>query len=276
MKIVNPQGYSMEEVNSILSYMAGAVKMVCGYASNAAWLVCLDALDKVKKHPNYKQNAKREFKRVLDEWKKYENRLLYPARGEARFFCLDDMTDEDRAKYREGCTDREYYDFWCAMGNKAYQDTKNGIISVLRHKYKKSLDYHNVPHSEILQYAHCAMACLVLSVRMYESILKQGMKQYNLPSAIIKKVFEVFNLERVCNAWYRAMCTLEPLTEGYELEEGESRNIDLGLRQLEEEWASPNMGYDSAIEIVKDYEEIFASSKVQKQEVKKIKKIMKS
>ena len=81
-------------------------------------------------------------------------------------------------------------------------------------------------------------------------------------------------MKDISNAWYRAMNMLEPKTEEYDLEPSEERNIQLGLIQLEEEWASYENFYESAIESVKEYDEVFKSAKEQKKAVKEIKRLL--
>lgn len=271
--VQNPAGYTeTKELQLILGNIAGHFKSVTGVSNNAAWMMCLDALDVLKKHPNYKGRVKYEFRRIYEVYKKYEHRLLYASAP--RFFHVEDFTKETMERYKEGLTDREYYDFWCSLANATYQRTRKGVITVLMHKYKKSLDQHNVPHSDILQYALTAQACLVLSVKIYASLVRQAAKVYQLPVDGIKRTFEPFCMKDISNAWYRAINMLEPKTEEYELEPSEERNIQLGLIQLEEEWASYENFYESAIESVKEYDEVFKSAKEQKKAVKEIKKLM--
>lgn len=270
--IQNPAGYNLEQLQHVLSDVAGHFKSVTGVSNNAAWLMCLDALDVLKKHPNYKGRVKYEFKRVYEAYRKYEHKLLYATAP--RFFHVEDFTEETMKRYKEGLTDREYYDFWCSLADATYQRTRKGIVTVLMHKYKKSLDAHNVPHSDILQYALLAQACLVLSVKVYASLVRQASKVFQLPPEGIKAVFDPFCMKDISNAWYRAINMLEPKTEEYSLEPSEERNIQLGLIQLEEEWASYENFYNSAIESVKEYDEVFKSSKEQKKAVKEIKRLL--
>jgi hypothetical protein len=75
--IQNPAGYNLEQLQHVLSDVAGHFKSVTGVSNNAAWLMCLDALDVLKKHPNYKGRVKYEFKRVYEAYRKYEHKLLY-------------------------------------------------------------------------------------------------------------------------------------------------------------------------------------------------------
>lgn len=84
------------------------VKLCCGVCNNASWYVMMEALDRVKTLPVYRQKVKKAFSHVLDEWKAYERNLLYSKAP--RFFHLDDMAPETRKKFG-CCSDAEYYDF---------------------------------------------------------------------------------------------------------------------------------------------------------------------
>lgn len=231
------------------------VKLCCGICNNASWYVMTDALDRVKTLPVYRQNVKKAFSHVLDEWKAYERNLLYSKAP--RFFHLDDMAPETRKKFG-CCSDAEYYDFWTGIGGDAYGRSKL-LASSLANKYKLSLEKHGVKYAEQVGWLWTGMTALEIACKMWTASVNEASKQFGLPIAIAKKIFGCFNLDRVRRSYSRAMSTVNVSYESIKLEDGEKRNIELGIIQLEEAWSDPERMIDSTIQATEDYSEIFAT-----------------
>ena len=88
---------SAEQMNLDLGRAASVVKLVCGVANNATWLVMLDAHDQIKKHPRYRHEVKRHYKMALDLFRKQERSLLYASQN--RLFHVADLTPDARKQY---------------------------------------------------------------------------------------------------------------------------------------------------------------------------------
>lgn len=245
---------------------AAVVKLICGVANNAAWLVALDGYDHAKKCKRYRQTVKKAFREAVEEWHRYERNLLHAE--ENRMFHVADMSADIRKKYGD-ITDREYYDFWSNAGAPAYEKTKP-LITSLWNKYKKSLESHDVQDAEHVAWVMTALASLELSVKMFERAVEECISGYNLPRSLVRYVFGGFSLQRVSRAWRRALVLLEPGTDGIDLSESERRNIELGLEQLCEAWVQPSLLYDSTFENVGDYEEVFRTKGEQKKCLREI------
>ena len=81
-----------EQYNELARKMAsaaGVVKLICGVANNAAWLVVLDAYDQARRCQRYRHEVKRAFKMAIEAWHDYERRLVHAT--ENRMFHMADM-----------------------------------------------------------------------------------------------------------------------------------------------------------------------------------------
>lgn len=66
-----------EELTLRVAKVSAAMKVVVGITNNAAYAACLEAIDHVRGHRNYRHAVKRAYKDALDEFKGYEHRLIY-------------------------------------------------------------------------------------------------------------------------------------------------------------------------------------------------------
>ena len=238
------------------------MKLICGVGNNAAWAVALDAIDHIRRHPRYKQMTKRRFKETMDAFRAYEGTLLCPGDG-IRFFDVSDMPEMTRKKYGD-ITDRDYYEMWAGVGCAAYKSTYP-LVTSLQNKFRLSLQKHGIAHPEIIAWGMTAATCLELSVVMYGSVLDDIETQMPRFTRQLRSVFSPFSLDRIARLWQRALISLCPEADGYELESGERRNIELGVEQLQEAWDNIDTIYTSTAKAVEQYDEIFRT----KGEVKK-------
>ena len=250
---------SYEETVEAMRSAAAVIKLICGVANNAAWLVALDGYDHARKCKNYRHQVKRLFSQAVDSYHEYERRLLYAE--ENRMFRLSDMSPEVRSKYGD-ITDREYYDFWAGMGAPAYNKTRP-LLTSLWNKYRLSLLREGVQDAEHVAWVMVGMAAIELAVKMYGRAIDEC-EQSGIHRKILDKVFGQFSLAKTCELWKRALYALCPGTRDIEPSELDKRNITLGLEQLCDAWISPDLLYNSTMEAVADYAEIFRSKKEQK------------
>ena len=117
---------TMDEMQHRMAAAASVVKLVCGVGNNVAWLVVLEAYDHAKQHSRFNQSAKGGkrvgwyFRRVMKLYHEYEDHLVETKTN--RMFHLADLDEKTRKKYGD-ITDRDYYDFWAAIGGPAYHKT---------------------------------------------------------------------------------------------------------------------------------------------------------
>lgn len=82
-------------------------------------------------------------------------------------------------------------------------------------------------------------------------------------------MFSQFSLKHVSEAWRKALMMLSPESQ-YELSSLERRNIELGLTQLCEAWLDPSLLYNSTMQSVEDYKEIFRTAGEHKKTLREI------
>ena len=236
-----------------LARAASVVKLVCGVANNATWLVMMDAHDGIKHHPRYRQEVKRTYKWAIEAFHENERQLLHAQ--ENRMFHVGDLTPDGRKKYGD-ITDGQYFEYWQGLGAKAYTEGHQWVTN-LDNKYRLSLIQHGVSHAEILSKVMTAQACLELCCSMYESAIRTCAEDWSIPVDIMQNIFQHFNLRKVADLWKKAMSMTEPKFDTYDLDPIEEKNISQGIVQLEQEWSDPKMLYGSAFTATEDFEEIF-------------------
>lgn len=261
-----------DDVQNELARVASVVKLVCGVANNATWLVMVDAHDAIKKHPNYKGKVKWLYKQAFQEFKNNERQLLYAR--ENRMFHIADLMPETRKKYGD-ITDSQYFEYWQGLGAKAYTEGHQWVSS-LDNKYRLSLLNHGVDNAESMAKVMTAQACLELSCAMYESALNACARDFAFPAKLLNQIFKFFSLRKVADIWKKALYMTAPKTETYDLDEVEEKNISQGIMQLEQEWSDPKMIYGSAFTATEDFEEIFRTKGEWKKSMREIAEVKNS
>ena len=255
-----------EELTLRVAKVSAAMKVVVGITNNAAYAACLEAIDHVRGHQNYRHAVKRAFNDALDEFKAYEHRLIYAEHN--RLFRLDDLTPEYRKRYGN-ITDREYYEFWCATGASAYTQ-KHQWVTNLWNKFRLSLIGHKVPGEDIVAWPMAADACLLLAVAVHENWTRIGVEDYGIPEILMKEIFGQLSLGTVEKKWAKALTILEPLTDSYELSRTEQKNIQMGVDQLQEEWTSLATIRGGLNEAIEAYDDVFRTKGEQKKALRQI------
>lgn len=255
-----------EETVKRLSNAAAVVKLICGVANNAAWLIVLDAHDHARRCPNYRHQVKHKFKSALQALREYERNLIHTE--ENRMFHMADMSDRVRKKYGD-ITDREFYDFWTGAGSAAYERTKP-LLTSLQNKYKLSLEREGVPEAYNVAWVMVGMAALELAVRMYDKAIEECVTGYQLPRKLLQRVFGQFSLAHVLKLWRDALIALCPGTDQIKPSHTDERNIEMGLIQLTEAWIDPTTLYNSTMDTVAEYSEVFRTKGEMKKSLREI------
>ena len=264
---------TLEELEREMAASAATVKLICGVGNNAAWLVVLEAYGHAKQHRRFNQNIKGGkrvswfFRRVMKLYHEYEHRLVDARK--IRFFHIADMDEKTRRKYGEGITDREYYDFWAAIGGPCYSKT-HPLVTSLWNKYRLSLMHNDVVDADKVAWVMTGQAALELAVTMYDMAIDECEKGYDIPRSLLEYVFGQFSMKEIADEWYRAMMTLAPETEPIKLSELDEKNIELGIRQLMEAWLDHDMLYASTADTVAEYDEVFRTRGFQKKVLREI------
>lgn len=260
-----------EEINEKVQHIASTMKLMCGIGNNAAWLVCLEAYDHIRKSRLYfsGHRARYEFKRTTDMYHKYEQQLIYAYNN--RLFNVADMPPSLRKKFGN-ITNRDYYDLWAATGATAYQEAKQYVTS-LQNKYRLLFDAHHQPEADAVAWAYTAMACLNMAVRIYDTAIKGCVNDTGIAHNIIDKVFGQLSLKTIADAWSRAKAVLAPQAESIAPTPAETKNINFGLDQLFESLTNPRMIFKATKFNVEDFAEIFRTPGEMKKTLAEIEKI---
>ena len=243
-----------------MSSCAALVKTVCGVANNAAWMCCLDAHDKIKLHSRYAFSTKRAYKIAFDEFHRYERSLVYESNN--RMFHLADMPPEIRVVFGD-ITDREYYEFWAACGAQAYMKTRP-LITSLVNKYRLGLLHLGASEAELLAWPMAALACLNMAVGIHHDILWPLPPHFTLRENVVRSVFSKFSLRRVAWTWSKAVKLTDPAIYSLEFNKTDYKNIHQGIEQLMEAWTEAEVLYQSRLETIATYDEIFRTKAEQK------------
>lgn len=244
------------KVEKRLGDFSGVLKLYIGACNNATFLVMMNALDAMKKHPIWRQRfhkAKGMFMKALKEWKAYEYQLLHAK--DNRMFHLADYAPEVRKKYGD-ISDQEYYDYWCSIGSFAYDYSKD-MLNSLKYKYQKALDASKVEGAEYLAEAMLAMTCLNCCETMLEVHLENGVEHVGIQRPILDRFFGDFSLKKVRDVWYQALKLTIPQLIDKDFDPDNERNIQIGIRQLAERWADEKMLYHAINDATEDYQEVF-------------------
>lgn len=230
------------------------VVLMAGVASNAAWLMCLDALDQVRKHPNYRQKVKKVFKDVLRLQRQRELELQHGRRYQ--YFFIGNLGEEGRALLSNG-TSKDYYDYWTSFGSKLYYDTNKGVIADLRKRYKTVLDNHGLEHADILQYVLCASKCLALANACYKSVMIAAESNYHIKESDFDRNFKMFEMQDIHRRWVEGMFRLEPKLMYLPYTEKELDILEEGAGNLSQAWTDPVNIFGSVIDATLDYGDTF-------------------
>lgn len=272
---------SKGELHRQLSAAASMVKLVTGVANGCATSIMLDCFSEVSgkatdpktgnrkpPHPSYHHTVKQAYKHAVDEYIAYEHRLIYATVN--RFFHVDDLSPKYRKIYGN-ITDAQFFEFWKGTSGKAY-NVSRPLVTSLWNKYRLSLLNHGIKNAEILAWPMVGQACLTLAVDIYHHAVDDAIKAVTmLQPHQVRGLFKDFSLHRVRQAWTRALEMTEDIR--YELEPLEQKNINMGIIQLAETWANPDYMYDSVVETLPEYEDIFRTKGEMKKALRNIEEV---
>lgn len=177
------------------------------------------------------------------------------------------MGEATRKKYGD-ITDRQYFEFWQGMGAYAYQETRP-LVTSLWNKYRLSLVNHKAAYPDLLAWPMVGMAVLNLACSIHEHAVEEACRCLPIDNHIVKHIFVQLSLRRVLAEWVKALDLTDP-TVHYDLEPTEQRNIEIGVTQLAEAWANPDLLYDSSSNAIPDFDEIFRTKGEMKKSLREI------
>ena len=272
---------SKGELHQRLGAAASMVKLVMGVANGCALAIMLDCFSEINgkaidsktgqrkpPHPRYKHTVKSAYKHAIDEYHAYEHRLIYATVN--RFFHVDDLSPKYRKIYGN-ITDAQFFEFWKGTSGTAYQISRP-LVTSLHNKYRLSLINHKIPNPDILAWAMVAQACLTLAVDMHAHAVDDAIQALPMfQPHQVRGLFANFSLHRVREAWTRALEMTEDIR--YQLDDLEEKNINMGILQLAETWANPDYMYDSVVETLPEYVDIFRTKGEMKKALRNIEEV---
>lgn len=268
-----------KDLRKLANAISSLVKTVMGVANNAAWMACLEALDKAKTHPRYRKRSrdgksiKWLFKRAVEAHKAYERTLLYG--GPPYFFRLNDLPPAARKAFGD-ISDADYYDLWTAIGAKTYEKSRT-FVTCLANKFRVSMEQHGIENADICSWITTATTCLKIAVRVYESALRSaGKTAGNLSVSDLDKVFHPFSLDVVLKLWMEAEFALEPAIDIDIDDPVEKKNLLLSIQQVEEQWMSFESMYGSAAEVFDQYDDVWRTPGEQKKSISNVLELMRN
>jgi hypothetical protein len=91
-----------------------------------------------------------------------------------------------------------------------------------------------VRNADSVAWVMTAETGLEIAAKVWRHGVEECAKEYGLPPKLMRQVFTPFDISPVQELWKKGLYTLAPEIDEYDLESTERRNIDMGLRQLEE------------------------------------------
>ena len=251
-----------------LGKTVGLVKLICGICNNAAYMLTLEAWDKIRpidlrRRVKGGNNLKWEFKQALKGFKDYERRLLFTSTD--RFFHVADMPAETRKKYGN-LTDRAYFEMWTGLGAEAYQNNRD-MVTCLVNKYRILFEHHGVGDPLAKALGMTALDALMLARHGFECAMTTAKQNVTaVKPQVVERVFSAFDIGGVGRLWFRAMKDLDGDALEVAIDGKKDRNILLSLQQLEEVWLSDHAIGDAMRSTVTGYDDVWRT----KGEMKKV------
>lgn len=236
----------MEQLTKEWATAAGLMKELMGVANNAAWLVILDAREELRELPNWKQRVSggmtvaQNFQRAIEAFHAYEKALLWD--DEFGYFDLQNMPEHTRKMYGD-ISNRDYYDFWCAIGGSTYSRTRPFVTS-LWNKYRLALEHDGISNADTIAWGMCGIACLNAAVTIYSMSLDMIHEQFHIDLALLRKVFRKFSLTDVEKLWEDACKLAFPKAFSAPMSDTDGQNVEMGIRQIMEQWTDGDKIYD--------------------------------
>lgn len=270
--------YDPDKFYTVVTAIAGTAKEFLGVANNAAWYCCLDALGFLEKLPQWRvrtdgrNTIKWRFDKAVKTFHEYERILIWDEKN--RFFNVSDMPEKTRQLYKDGMSNREYYDFWSSLGGSTYTRTKS-LVTSLQNKYRLALLHKGADEQQALplSWGLCALSCLSLAVLSYERILDIGSEKYKVPRSYFENFFNKISIEPVGVLWADALDAVRPGVLSEKWDGSDARNIELGRMQIADAWMQFENINSDIIQTLKDCgEDVIRTDKIIKETIKEIKK----
>ena len=254
---------NLKELEDRVWKASGMFKSLLALPNNVAYIMLYNAQDHIRRHPKFRQEAKRAFNQAMDEYRAYEKRLHSATTN--RMFHLADLTDDARKRFGD-ITDKDYFELWQDMGSRGYELAKPHLLA-LTHKFRKQLRARGDEHADILCHVLTAQAVIDIAITYYQSAVKLARDEMHVPVQIIPTLYQQFSLDRVGKALDKSLRLIGG--EYHPLNELEEKDITISIRDISEVWAEQDNILEAMIDTIENNEEIFRT----KGEMKKLLKV---
>lgn len=262
-----------EDVIDTITRRDISLRMFLGVANGCTYYTMKDALDRAKRCPEYKHTIKQAFKLVEEKYKDYEKRL----RTGITIQFFDPRELSDPSLFIDSITLDDMYSVWEATGGAGYAKIAKQR-EVLRHKILLSLEHHHVKRADDISFIILGGLTLEIAVEYYKmNIGDMNVGLSEVRDSLAKETYKDFSLEDVWLAYRRASNMLtKHYFDMYDLDEGESRNIQFGLNDYCKRFADKNWIEESFKQALQDYRELLRDNKTYRDAKKQINNIFKS
>lgn len=238
--------------------------------NNAAHIVMMNALDEVKKLPEYNARfslMRKAFNQAEDVWRQYDAGLRHSGK---KWLNPSSFNAAQKKRFREDLTAEEYKEFWECIGGNAYLKVKSDV-DVLQNKFKLSIESHKIKNAVVASKVLSVSSMLILCEAVYTKTINIFARNYMVSQPEAFDIWKDFNLRNMQMAWGKCVRMMGPVTQ---LDEMESRNIELTLEQLIDHWNDETFFYSSLIEAAEDFPEIFRTKGEQKKFIRELAETM--
>ena len=184
---------SLEALEESMAALASHAKLVFGCCNNCAAIMLFDGHDVAKQLPQYRQGVKKAFKAALQEFKEYEQRLLYASN--MRMFHVDDMPASVRKSFGE-MSDRQFFEFWQGIGSSTYEKARP-FIGSLQNKYRLSMEKHGMRDADRSAALITTLAGLRITEQIFDIFVEEAAKGNKLPPEFVRLVFGRLSMKRI-------------------------------------------------------------------------------
>ena len=234
--------------------------------NNAAYIVMMDALAKVKELPEYNARFSRlrsTFNHAEEEWQAYELRLKHSEHG---WLDPKKFTPEQKKRFAADLTQEDYTEYWQCIGGKAYTKLTDEV-NVLRNKFRLSIEAHGIPNAKTSAAVLATSSMLILCEAVHTKMVNAFHQKFSVTKEDAWVMWRDFSLKRMQLAWGKCVRMMGPVTM---LNGHESRNLELTLEQLINHWNDEAFFRESLMETVEEFPEIFRTKGEQKKYLREI------
>lgn len=257
-KILFTPGMSEERKNEALNYARCVMMNNMGIAANVAYYCIMDALDKAKLHPSFRQATKKAVNDHPKAWDRWFMRMQDPSQRcfSTCFFDLSIYSEDSKKIFRDGITNREYFELWQATGGEAYAKSRE-LMGALRHKFQRVYTVRGVEHAEILAWLDVASAMITLCVSTFETIMDyfERDKLQLMISPRPRQLFSDMDPNQLMKDWMRIRDRFFVANFSRE----ESDNISLTIRDIHDRLFRYDLLSENVMSAVDSYGELMRS-----------------